>query len=157
MPSNHERCLGLVSIGVPYFDVVTANRHLAATRELLEPYYHLVGPPKMATDPGALDAVIDELQAAHIGALLLQIGTFPDGEAPARLAERLDVPFVVHALPEPRLDREVALNSLCGANMTTFPLTALESPPVVCFGDPGDPLAQQELLAKLNAPARSLH
>ncbi len=88
----------------------------------------------------------------RIGALLLQIGTFPDGEAPARIADRLDVPIVVHALPEPRLDREVSLNSLCGANMTTFTLTALDRPHLFCFGDPHrTPAAQRDLLAKLNA------
>ena len=151
MPSKPKRSLGLLSIGVPYFDVVTANQHLAATRNLLEPHYRLVGPAEIVTDPGALDAVVDEFQAAHIGALLLQIGTFPDGEAPARLADRLDVPIVVHALPEPRLDREVALNSLCGASMTTFTLTALDMPHLFCFGDPSHPAAQRDLLASLNA------
>jgi L-fucose isomerase-like protein len=151
MPSNDKRSLGLLSIGVPYFDVAIANRHLAATRQLLAPHYRLVGPAEMITNPAALDALIDEFQAAHIGALLLQVGTFPDGEAPARLADRLDVPIVVHALPEPHLDREVALNSLCGANMTTFTLAALEKPHLFCFGDPLDAAAQRDLLAKLNA------
>jgi L-fucose isomerase-like protein len=151
MPSSYKRSLGILSIGVPYFDVATANRHLTATREFLEPHYRLVGPPEIATDPGVLDAVIDEFQIAHIAALLLQIGTFPDGEAPARLADRLTVPIVVHALPEPRLDREVALNSLCGANMTTFTLTALDRPHLFCFGDPHDPAAQRDLLTRLNA------
>jgi L-fucose isomerase-like protein len=151
MTSNRERTMGLLSIGVPYFDVTTANHHLTATRQLLVPHYHLVGPAEMVTDLAALDALIDQFQAAHVGALLLQIGTFPDGEAPARLADRLDVPVVVHALPEPRLDREVALNSLCGANMTAFTLTALDRPYVFCFGDPLDPAAQRDLLAKLNA------
>ncbi len=50
------------------------------------------------TDVNALDAVLDEFHAARIDALLLQIGTFPDGEAPARIADRLSVPVVVHAL-----------------------------------------------------------
>jgi L-fucose isomerase-like protein len=151
MSSSHKRSLGILSIGVPYFDAVTASRHLAETRQLLDPHYRLVGPAETVTDLAALDAALDELQAAHIGALLLQIGTFPDGEAPARLADRLTVPIVVHALPEPRLDREVALNSLCGANMTTFTLTALDRPHLFCFGDPRDPEAQRDLLAKLNA------
>jgi L-fucose isomerase-like protein len=140
-----------LSIGVPYFGVATATDYLTATHQVLEPHYHLVGPEEMIVDPGALDAVLDEFQAAHIDALLLQIGTFPDGEAPARLADRLDVPTVVHALPEPHLDREVTLNSLCGANMTTFTLTALDRPHLFCFGDPQDPAAQRELLATLNA------
>jgi L-fucose isomerase-like protein len=151
MPSSYKRNLGLLSIGVPYFDVAMANAHLTATRQLLSSHYHLVGPAEMVTDPGALDSIIDEFQVARIGALLLQIGTFPDGESPARLADRLDVPVVVHALPEPRLDCEVALNSLCGANMTTFTLTALARPHIHCFGDPRDPAAGRDLLAKLNA------
>jgi L-fucose isomerase-like protein len=151
VPSSHKRNLGILSIGVPYFDVSIANRYLAATRQLLEPHYHLSGPPDIVTDPTVLDAIVDGFQAAHIGALLLQIGTFPDGEAPARLAERLDVPIMVHAVPEPRLDHEVSINSLCGANMTTFTLNALEKPHLFCFGDPSHPAAQQDLLAKLNA------
>jgi L-fucose isomerase-like protein len=151
MPSSHKRNLGILSIGVPYFGVATATDYLVATREVLEPHYRLVGPAEMVVDPGALDAIIDEFQAAHVGAVLLQIGTFPDGEAPARVADRLDVPIVVHALPEPHLDREVTLNSLCGANMTTFTLTALDRPHLFCFGDPRDPAAQRDLLARLNA------
>jgi L-fucose isomerase-like protein len=151
MPSNHKRCLGLLSIGVPYFDVATASKHLASTRSALAPDYELVGPADVITDLDALDAALDELQSTRIQALLLQVGTFPDGEAPARLADRLDVPIVVHALPEPRLDREVALNSLCGANMTTFTLTALDQPHLFLFGDPEDPTVQRELRAKLNA------
>jgi L-fucose isomerase-like protein len=151
MPSSQKRRLGILSIGVPYFGVAVATDYLTATREVLEPHYHLVGPAEMVVDPGALGAVLDEFQAAHVGAILLQIGTFPDGEAPARLADRLDVPVVVHALPEPHLDHEVTLNSLCGANMTTFTLTALDRPHLFCFGDPRDPAAQQELLATLNA------
>jgi L-fucose isomerase-like protein len=151
MTSAHHRRLGLLSVGLPYFDVATANRHLAATRALLAPHYGLVGPDEIVTDLSALDAALDEFQAAPIGALLLQIGTFPDGEAPARLADRIHVPIVVHALPEPRLEREIALNSLCGANMAAFTLTALDKPYLFCFGDPQDPAAQRELRARLNA------
>jgi L-fucose isomerase-like protein len=151
MPSNHKRRLGLLSIGVPYFDVATARKHLVATRAALDAHYELVGPAEVLTDLVALDGALDELQSARIQALLLQIGTFPDGEAPARLAEWLNVPIVVHALPEPRLDREVALNSLCGANMTTFTLTALDRPHLFLFGDPEEPAARRQLQAKLNA------
>jgi L-fucose isomerase-like protein len=151
MPSPNIHPLGILSIGVPYFDIATARQHLQVTRRLLESSYRLVGPPDVVTDLDTLDAALDQFRGAGIGGLLLQIATFPDGEAPARIAERLGVPLVVHALPEPRLDREVALNSLCGANMTTFTLTALEAPHVFCFGDPAEPAVQRELRTKLNA------
>ncbi len=32
MPSSERRRLGVVSIGVPYFDVIVANQHLVTTR-----------------------------------------------------------------------------------------------------------------------------
>jgi L-fucose isomerase-like protein len=124
---------------------------LRATRQFLEPFYELVGPEEMITDATALDAVIGQFRASRIGALLLQIGTFPDGDAPARLADHLDVPVVVHALPEPHLDREVSLNSLCGANMTAFTLTALKRPYLFSFGHPEDPASQRSLLSEVNA------
>ena len=47
MPSSHKRILGVLSIGVPYFGVAPATQHLVATRELLEPHYHLVGPAEI--------------------------------------------------------------------------------------------------------------
>ena len=128
MPTPDMRPLGVLSIGVPYLDVETAHRHSQATRRLLESTYRLVGPPEVMTDLDRLDAARDEFRLAGIQSLLLQIATFPDGEAPARIAQRVDVQGVVHALPKPRLNRKVALNSLCGANMTTFTLTALEAP-----------------------------
>lgn len=151
MPSSENHTLGVLSIGVPYFDVATAQRHLDATRRLLEPDYCLLGPSSVVTDLQALDAALDQFRNTNLQALLLQIATFPDGEAPARIAERVGVPIVVHALPEPRLDREVALNSLCGANMTAFTLTALEAPYLFLFGDPEDPGVQHQLRAKLAA------
>lgn len=151
MPPSGTRPLGILSIGLPYFDVDTARQHLLATRQVLEPAYRFVGPTDVVTDLEALDVALEEFRVANIGALLLQIATFPDGEAPARIAERVGVPLVVHALPEPRLDREVALNSLCGANMTTFTLTALEAPHLFCIGDPAEPSVQRELRIRLDA------
>jgi L-fucose isomerase-like protein len=151
MSLPNTRPLGILSIGVPYFDIATARQHLLSTRRLLEPGYRLVGPQDVVTDLDTLDAALDEFRVAGIQALLLQIATFPDGEAPARVAECVGVPVVVHALPEPRLDREVVLNSLCGANMTTYTLTALEAPHLFCFGDPSEQAVQQELRTKLNA------
>jgi len=146
-----KHSLGILSIGVPYFDVATARRHLRATHRILAPDYRLVGPSEVVTDLDTLDARLDELQGSRIQGLLLQIATFPDGEAPARIAERVSVPIVVHALPEPRPDLEVSLNSLCGANMTTFTLTALDAAYLFCFGDPEEQSTQRELLTKLKA------
>lgn len=151
MSTNHRRPLGVISIGVPYFGVERAQAHLRATRSFLESYCTLAGPPAPVTDKAALYAAAEELRRADIAGLLLQIGTFPDGEAPAYLAQQLRVPIIVHSLPEDALDTEVELNSLCGANLTTFTLTALEHRYVHLHGDPAAPGVQATLLGHVRA------
>ena len=69
MSSAHRHTLGILSIGVPYFDIATAQRHLEATRRILEPAYGLEGPSKVVTDLDTLDEVLDGFQAARIQAL----------------------------------------------------------------------------------------
>ena len=83
--------------------------------------------------------------------LVLQIGTFPDGETPARLAEILRVPIIVHSLPEPAPERQVELNSLCGANLATFTLAALDCPYSWVHGDPAEASVSTRLCAHLDA------
>jgi len=151
MISEHSRPLGVISIGVPYFGVARAQAHLIATRAFLASHFALTGPSAPVTDRAALQAATEELRRAGIAGLLLQIGTFPDGEAPAYLAEHLRVPIIVHSLPEDRLDTAVELNSLCGANLTTFTLTALEHRYVHAHGDPTEPGVQATLLSQARA------
>jgi L-fucose isomerase-like protein len=143
--------LGVLSIGVPYFDVETANRHLTVARELLESSYGVVGPQDMVTDRGDLEETLQAFREARIDALLLQIGTFPDGELAAMVADDVKVPVVVHSLPEPRLDEEVSLNSLCGASMTAFTLRALDTPYLWSHGDLADPANRESFLSKIQA------
>lgn len=151
MTLSPPRPLGVISIGVPYFGVPRAQAHLDATRSFLSAHYTLAGPATVVTDGVALDCALEELRRAGIAGLLLQIGTFPDGEAPARLADQLRVPIIVHSLPEPSLEHEVELNSLCGANLTTFTLSALEYPYTHLHGDPASPGVQRELAAQVRA------
>ncbi|HSM57337.1 MAG TPA: hypothetical protein VK879_14390 [Candidatus Sulfomarinibacteraceae bacterium] len=151
MTATDRRPLGVVSIGVPWFGIETATRHLNETRAMLAEHYALAGPEAVVTDAGALEEAIDSLRQANVDALLLQVATFPDGEAPARLAQALNVPIIVHSLPEPALDREISLNSLCGANMITYTLTALEAPHTFAHGDPADESVQRALLARIRA------
>lgn len=150
MSTQQRHTVGVVSVGVPWFDIETANGHLRQTRALVGERYAVAGPETAVTDTAALDGVVEGLRRAGIDALLLQVATFPDGEAPARIARALDVPIVLHSLPEPRLDREVSLNSLCGANMIAFTLTELERPYTFVHGDPAGE-ARPAILAHLNA------
>ncbi len=126
--------VGLISVGLPKFDAASAQDMLAATRAGLAGRFEVVGPSEMVSDSADLERALETLRLADV--LLLQIGTFPDGNGPARLAEALDLPTVVHTLPEPSLARDVPINSLCGGVMTTFTMSAIHRPFTFVHADP---------------------
>lgn len=148
---SDSKPLGVISIGVPYFGRERAQTHLDATRAFLATRFKVAGPTQVVTDSATLRGATEDLRRAGVAGLLLQIGTFPDGEAPAYVAEQLRVPVIVHSLPEDQLEAEVALNSLCGANLATFTLTALGHRYVHLHGDPTASGVQAMLLGHVRA------
>jgi len=149
---QQNKIVGLISVGVPYFDVPTAEMHLRNTRNLLEKEWTVVGPVKIVTSNEDLDTAIAQFKLEPLlEALVLQIGTFPDGEAPLKIAEQLRLPVIVHSLPEPDIDKRISLNSLCGANLTTFTLTAIQLPHTSIHGNPQDKATQDGLKARIRA------
>ncbi len=150
MNQTKTNIVGLVSVGVPYFDVPTAEMYLQATRISLQKDWNVIGPVKMVTDNENLDAVIRQFkQEPRPETIVLQIGTFPDGEAPLKIAEQLQIPVIIHSLPEPNIDQKISLNSLCGANLTTFTLTAIGLTHTHIHGDPRDANIQEKLKAHI--------
>ncbi len=99
-----------------------------------------------------LEAVIQQFkQEMGLSVIVLQIGTFPDGEAPLKIAEQLRLPVIIHSLPEPDIDKKVSMNSLCGANLSTFTLTAMKIPHTFIHGDPSDAAVEAGLKARVRA------
>lgn len=150
---NPRPTIGLVSLAAPWFDTAAAQSYLDATRRWARADYDVVGPSELVFDRTGVEGAIAALREAPgpVEALLLQIGTFPDGTAPARLAEATGLPVVVHSLPEPSLTHDVPLNSLCGANMSTFTLSALRHPHSFVHADPADPAGAKRLAQHLRA------
>lgn len=151
MRELRDRPVGVVSLVTPWFDTETAAANLAATRAALGATHRVAGPDRPLADAAEVGAALDALARERVGALVLQMGTFPDGDAPARLATGVGVPAVVHSVPEPDATRAISLNSLCGANLATYTLTALAHPHVAVHGAPGDPAAAAALTASLDA------
>ncbi len=123
-----QKTVGLISVGVPWFDVQTAQQNLNETRAWLQNNWLVCGPQQVVVDSQQLDSALAEMDQQRPQILIIQIGTFPDGEVPLSIAERYHVPVIVHSLPEPEIDRRIAINSLCGANLTTFTLTEMGIP-----------------------------
>jgi L-fucose isomerase-like protein len=147
-----EFAVGLISVGVPWFDVAAAQKNLDETRAWLQTKWPVVGPTQVVVDGAALESAIEDfLTKGRPEVLVLQIGTFPDGEAPLAIAERLRIPVILHSLPEPDIEKEIALNSLCGANLSTFTLTEIGLAHKAIHGTVSNPTVQAELSAYIQA------
>ncbi len=143
--------IGLVSVGVPWFDVELAQAFLGATRAALAERFEVVGPPSVVTNEPELAEALAAMQAAGVKAAVFQLGTFPDGNTPAQAAETLGVPIVLSGFPEPLDGGRVPNNSLCGLNMATYTLTELGHPHSYAFCDPGTEAGARKLVGHVVA------
>ena len=146
-----QKSIGLISVGVPWFDVQIAQQNLNETRAWLQNSWPVCGPQQVVVDSQQLDAALIEMDQQHPQILIIQIGTFPDGEVPLSIAERYHVPVIVHSLPEPEIDRRIAINSLCGANLTTFTLTEMGIPHKAIHGSINEAAVKIQLSAYIRA------
>jgi L-fucose isomerase-like protein len=152
MIANNQTKVGLVSIGVPWFDATVAKTHLSNTQDYLSKFWNLAGPLEVITGNEKLEETIQFFKIENpVDVLILQIGTFPEGEDPLHLAEQLNIPIILHALPEPDLEKSIALNSLCGVNMTTYAFNALDIPHTFVIGDILEKTVQEEMEAQIRA------
>ena len=152
MEKNNQAKVGLISVGVPWFDQEVAQNNLLETRSWLSQFWNVVGPQNVVMEENDLEVAIADLESQnrpHV--LIIQIGTFPDGEVPLRIAERIRVPIIVHSLPEPEIENRIAINSLCGANLTTFTLTEMGFAHKAIHGSVSDPAVQSQMSAYVKA------
>lgn len=144
--------VGLISVGVPWFDQVVAHKNLEETKTWLSQSWNVVGPDQVVVDADTLEtAIIDFETHNRPQVLIIQIGTFPDGEVPLSIAERIRVPIIIHSLPEPEIGSRIAINSLCGANLTTFTLTEMGFAHKAIHGAVSDPFVQAQLSSYVKA------
>ncbi|PKO07197.1 MAG: hypothetical protein CVU41_02640 [Chloroflexi bacterium HGW-Chloroflexi-3] len=152
MKQDNPLKVGLISVGVPWFDQDVARQNLDQTRTWLEQSWTVVGPTEVIVDTPTLETAIHDFQTNQRPAvLIIQIGTFPDGEVPLRIAEQVRVPVIIHSLPEPEIDKRIAINSLCGANLTTFTLTEMGFAHKAIHGFVKDPQVQVQMAAYIRA------
>lgn len=144
--------VGIISVGVPWFDVSVAKKNLEETRLWLEKYWSVSGPQELVLETEQLENALDDFQSQHRpDVIIIQIGTFPDGEWPLIIAERLGVPVIIHSLPEPDINKQISINSLCGANLSTFTLNEMNIPHKAIHGSVTDTRVQAELRAYIRA------
>lgn len=153
MGSIHEQQIGFICLGLPYFDVETAQSNLNETVSMIERRFGVLGPRKVITDRTSLEVAVGALRREEIVCLVLEIGTFPDGDMLAYVAQETHTPIIIHGLPEPRPGELIATNSMCGLNMATYTMTALEHPHTWVFGSATNPEAALRLTQHLESAA----
>ena len=109
------------------FDVPLAEEMIMAAREnLIAAGFQLLGPEHSITDLPTATQIANELSSESLDLLLIFQATFADSTMVVELAEALDAPIFLWAVPEPWSGGRLRLNSLCGINVAAHALTLLK-------------------------------
>jgi L-fucose isomerase-like protein len=121
------------------FDVPLAEEMIRAAREnLISAGFHLIGPEHSITDLPTAKQIVTELSRESLDLLLIFQATFADSTMVVELAETLDAPIFLWAVPEPWSGGRLRLNSLCGINVAAHALTLREKKYNYAYGLPQD-------------------
>ncbi|MCX6028709.1 MAG: L-fucose/L-arabinose isomerase family protein [Chloroflexi bacterium] len=115
---NTSLRIGFVPIARPTFDTVLAAQVTAQmAAALIAAGCELVGPATLVMDDPAAQAAADGLAGQPLDLLLLFQASFADSSVAAGLAQAVDAPLLLWALPEERTGGRLRLNSFCGINL----------------------------------------
>jgi L-fucose isomerase-like protein len=147
----HDLTLGLVAIARTTFDMTLATEVTA----LLRAHLHAAGLP--LAGPEAPVTTLDEARAAAAAfarppdLLLILQATFADTSMVMALAESLDAPLLLWAVPEAHTGGRLRLNSLCGVNLAAHALTRAGRPYETLYARPDDTAALRPVWTALRA------
>ena len=106
------------------FDIPFAKEMAnAAKKTLVDAQLELVGPADLITDVLGVEQTIQDLAGIEIDLVVIFQATFADSSMATALAETIDAPIFLWAVPEPHTGGRIRLNSFCGINLTGHALT----------------------------------
>jgi L-fucose isomerase-like protein len=110
--------LGLVPLARTTFDIPLAKQVAAQVRlQLLDAGFQLVGSEELVTNVEETRAVARKLADQPLDLLVVLQATFADSTMVMALAEVVDAPLLLWAVPEERIGGRLRLNSFCGINL----------------------------------------
>jgi len=151
--------IALIALARSTFDLPLAGEMTARLRRQLEAAGHtLLGPQEMISDLPAAQAAARSLAGETIDLLLVLQATFADSTLVGALAEALQAPLLLWAVPEARTGGRLRLNSLCGINLAAHALTLQNKKYSHVYALPEDAAALQkaQALALAGRARRSL-
>lgn len=116
--------VGFVPLARTTFELALAREITGRAREALgRAGCTLVGPAALVTDLAEAAAAAGALAQQPLDLLVVFQATFSDSTMVLRLAETVDAPLILWAVPETRSGGRLRLNSFCGINLGAHALT----------------------------------
>ena len=159
MIPTQELLLGLVPMARTTFDVPLAREVTAEVRcRLHGAGFRLAGPEELVTNLEDARAVARGLAGRPLDLLVTLQATFADSTMVMSLAEAVDAPLLLWAVPEARTGGRLRLNSFCGINLGAHALKRAGRDYEYAYAPPNDPavLDQVHTLARAGRARRLL-
>ncbi len=152
--------IAFIPIARTTFDIELAQNAMQAARANLEQAeLNLIGPTGLITDLAGAQAVAQDLAASAPDLALIFQASFADSSMIMALAEALDAPLILWAVPEDHTGGRLRLNSFCGINLAGHALTRAGYRYEYIFSAPEDPTAIEKItpLAQAGQARNTLH
>lgn len=128
------------------FDVALARQMIFTAREALQAKgFSLIGPDEPSSDLASAQAAAADLAGKPVDLLLVFQATFADSTMVTALAEAIDAPLFLWAVPEEMVGGRLRLNSLCGINLAGHALTLRGRKYAYAYAAPDDPTAVEQV------------
>jgi L-fucose isomerase-like protein len=115
--------IGFMALARTTFDQELAAQMAHRVRLRLQTAATVVGPQSLVIDKTAVVEAWCEMSDKPLDLLVVLQATFTDSTMLAALAEAVDVPLLIWAVPEARTGGRLRLNSFCGLNLAAHALT----------------------------------
>ncbi len=138
--------IGFAPIARPTFDLELARELTALVYAAVsEAGYQVFGSQDLVMDGAAIDRRIAELAAADIDMVLMLQASFADSTMVLQLAQAIDAPLLMWALPEAQVGGRLRINSFCGINLAGHGLRRAGIRYDYIYAEPADPAAHKKL------------
>jgi L-fucose isomerase-like protein len=147
-----EHTIGFIPIARPTFDIPLAQEVTGQARQRLQAAgLTLVQPEGLVTTLEEVRAAADLLAGRPLDMLLVFQATFADSTLVMALAEGVDAPLLLWAVPEARTGDRLRLNSLCGITLGGHALTRVGYRYDYVYAAPSDAAAVERISALARA------
>jgi L-fucose isomerase-like protein len=139
LTSPKDITLGFIPIARTTFDIELATQvTIAAQEQLRAAGFRLARPETLVTNMDEAADVADQIAEHAPDAVIIFQATFADSTMLIRIAETLDAPLLLWAVPEARVGGRLRLNSLTGINLAGHALTRAGIGYEYVYGAPDD-------------------